>query len=112
MLGGQLQPASGDLSGSNRTQRTRTHLALQQAFAEIHLGDLSETYDFVAARVGNQVFNSDFRGFIFNDVNFGGRIFGNYDNNRLQYNLAAFDMLEKDSNSELNTFNSNPRNLP
>lgn len=106
LLNGQLQPASADLSGSNRTQRRRSDLALQQAFGEIHIGDLSETYDFVAARLGNQVFNSDFRGFIFNDVNFGGRVFGNYDNNRLQYNLAMFDMLEKDSNSELNTFDS------
>src|SRR5262249_40572325 len=32
--------------------------------------------------------------------------FGNYANNRWQYNLVAFDMREKDSNSELNTFDS------
>ena len=47
---------------------------------------------------------SDFRGFIFNDTNLGARIFGNYDNNRWQYNLAAFDMLEKDTYSDLNKF--------
>ncbi len=86
------------------TTRLRTYTALQEGFVEFHLGDLSDTYDFFATRVGNQVFNSDFRGFIFNDINFGGRIFGNIDNNRYQYNFMALDMREKDSNSDLNTF--------
>ncbi len=90
-------PASGDT-------RFRSWWALQEGFGELHLGDLSDTYDFFAMRVGNQVFNSDFRGFIFNDINFGGRLFGNIDNNRYQYNLAVFDMREKESNSGLNTF--------
>jgi len=85
--------------------RTDDFLALQQAFLEVHLGDLSDNYDFIASRFGNQAFSSDFRGFIFNDINLGARIFGNYANNRWQYNLAVFDMREKDSNSQLNTFN-------
>jgi hypothetical protein len=34
------------------------------------------------------------------------RLFGNYDNNLYQYNLAVFDMREKDTDSELNTFDS------
>ncbi len=84
------------------TDRTDWFVSLQQAAVEIHLGDLSENYDFFAAKIGSQVFNSDFRGFIFNDVNLAARLFGNYDNNRWQYNLALFDMREKDSNSELN----------
>jgi len=86
------------------TDRTDTFFALQQASVEIHLGDLTDNYDFYAARLGNQVFNSDFRGFIFNDVNLGARLFGNYDNNRWQYNLLALPLNEKDTNSELNTF--------
>ncbi len=90
-------PASGET-------RQRSWWALQEGFGELHLGDLSDNYDFFAARVGNQVFNSDFRGFIFNDINFGGRLFGNIDNNRYQYNLAVFDMREKESNSGLNMF--------
>ncbi len=45
-----------------------------------------------------------FRGFIFADSNLGIRFFGNADDNRIQYNLAAFDMLEKDTFSDLNTF--------
>jgi len=103
LLNGQVGPA-GSFRAEQHTERTKTFLALQQAFGEIHLRDLSDNYDFVALRGGLQPFNSDFRGFIFNDVNLGARIFGNWRNNRFQYNLAAFDMREKDTNSELNSF--------
>ena len=90
----------------NGTTREKEFWSLQEAFAEIHIRDLTNNYDFVSSRVGIQPFVSDFRGFIFNDTNLGARIFGNYDNNRWQYNIAAFDMLEKDTYSDLNEFNS------
>ena len=77
---------------------------MQEAFVEVHLRDLSVNYDFMAMRAGNQTFNSDFRGFIFNDTNLGLRWFGNAANNHFQYNLTLFDMREKDTYSELNTF--------
>jgi hypothetical protein len=99
-------PVGKNLANRSHTQRTRDFVALQEAFAEIHLRDLSDNYDFVASRFGNQTFNSDFRGFIFNDTETGGRIFGNWDNNKWQYNAAAFDMREKDTYSELNSFDS------
>jgi hypothetical protein len=102
LLNGQVGPA-GSFRAERHTERTKTFFALQQAFGELHLRDLSENYDFIALRAGLQPFNSDFRGFIFNDVNLGGRVFGNWANNRFQYNLAVFDMREKDSNSELNS---------
>jgi hypothetical protein len=86
------------------TDRTDNFIALQEGFAEFHLGDLSANYDFIASRFGNQPFNSDFRGFIFNDINLGARLFGNFDNNRWQYNLIVLDLLEKDTHSELNMF--------
>lgn len=86
------------------TDRFDDFVALQQAYVEVHLADLSDNYDFASARVGNQPFNSDFRGFIFNDINLAARVFGNYDNNLWQYNVVAFDMNEKDSNSQLNEF--------
>lgn len=105
LLNGQTGPANSYRS-TQSTQRTKTYFALQQAFAEIHLTDLSDNYDFMSLRVGNQPFNADFRGFLFNDVNSGVRLFGNYDNNLYQYNLAVFDMREKDTDSELNTFNN------
>ncbi len=105
LLNGQTGPADS-YRATQHTQRTQTYFALQQAFVEIHLADLSDNYDFLSLRVGNQPFNADFRGFLFNDVNSGVRLFGNYANNLYQYNLAFFDMREKDTDSELNTFNS------
>lgn len=79
------------------------HEGVQEAFAEVRLKDLSTEYDFVSVRAGIQSFNSDFRGFIFNDQEPGVRLFGNLQSNRYQYNLAAFTMLEKDTNSGLNS---------
>jgi hypothetical protein len=93
------------------TDRFDNFVALQQAFIELHIRDLSENYDFIASRFGNQAFNSDFRGFVFNDVNLAARLFGNYDNNRWQYNVVAFDMDEKDTNSELNKFARRGQNV-
>ena len=87
------------------TVREKDFFALQEAFLEIHIRDLSNNYDFISSRFGIQPFVSDFRGFIFNDTNAGIRIFGNYDNNRWQYNIAAFDMREKDTYSDLNAIN-------
>ena len=63
----------------------------------------SPYFDTTSIRVGIQPFISDFRGFIFSDVNLGARLFSNYGNNRYQFNAAYFDLLEKDTNSELNT---------
>jgi hypothetical protein len=90
----------------HNTTRYKDFYSLQEAFAEIHVRDLSDNYDFISSRFGIQPFVSDFRGFIFNDSNLGARVFGNYDNNRWQYNIAAFDMLEKDTYSDLNEFRS------
>jgi hypothetical protein len=86
------------------TTRLDDHAGLQEAFVEVKLKDLSDAYDFVSLRTGIQGFNSDFRGFIFSDNEPGARIFGNLDSNRYQYNLAYFAMLNKDTNSGLNTF--------
>src|SRR4030095_15027152 len=87
-----------------REGRTRNdnHVGLQEAFADVHLRNVSSRYDFDSVRVGIQPFISDFRGFLFNDVPFGVRLFGTRDNNQWQYNLAWFRRLEKDTNSGLN----------
>ena len=93
----------------NQTRYTYRHkdtLSLQEAFLEIHLRDLSDNYDFISSRFGIQPFSSDFRGFVFSDSNLGARIFGNASNNKSQYNLLYFNMREKDTYSELNTFDS------
>jgi len=83
--------------------RLDTHVGLQEGFAEVKLKDLSNQFDFISLRVGVQSFTSDFRGFIFSDEEPGVRLFGNFDSNRYQFNAAYFAMLEKDTNSGLNS---------
>jgi len=86
------------------TTRFDTHVGLQEAFGEVKLADIGPSYDFVNLRVGIQQFMSDFRGFIFADEQPGARLFGNLRSNRIQWNLAGFDLLEKNTNSGLNSF--------
>jgi hypothetical protein len=85
--------------------RGRDYFALQEWFAEYKLADTSPYYDFLSVRVGSQPFVSDFRGFIFDDTNRAVRLFGTRLSNREQFNVLFFDQLEKDTDSELNTFN-------
>jgi hypothetical protein len=85
------------------TERERSYMALQEYFVEYKLADLSTNYDFVSVRVGSQPFVSDFRGFLFSDVNRAVRLFGNMNSNRDQFNVAVFRQAEKDTNSGLNT---------
>ncbi|MBL0041472.1 MAG: hypothetical protein IPP28_10615 [Xanthomonadales bacterium] len=77
-------------------------VAVQELFVDKHLRDVSDRYDFDAVRFGIQPFSTDFRGFLFQDLQFGARLFGNRNNNRWQYNLAWFRRIEKDTNSGLN----------
>ncbi len=90
------------LAGTNRFD---DHLGFQEAFVEVKLHDLSDNYDFISARAGIQQFNADFRGFLFVDEQPGLRIFGDLHSNRIEYNAAYFQLLEKNTNSGLNTFN-------
>lgn len=101
--------------------RKKNFAAVQEVFFEKRLGDTTKIFPFLrgdgsqggrsaefdttSARLGIQEFNSDFRGFLFNDTNLGGRVFGNFKSNRWQYNLLGFEMLEKDTNSLLNNTN-------
>jgi len=86
------------------TNRFDGHLGLQEAFFEVKLHDLSDNYDFISARAGIQQFNADFRGFLFVDEQPGLRIFGDANSDRIEYNAVYFQMLEKNTNSGLNTF--------
>jgi hypothetical protein len=87
------------------TQRDRSFMTLQEYFFELKLADTSPDYDFVSVRVGSQPFVSDFRGFLFADINRAVRIFGTANSNRDEYNIAVFRQAEKDTNSGLNTLN-------
>ncbi|MFM9898284.1 hypothetical protein [Sphingorhabdus sp.] len=95
---------------SKPSHRLDHFLGVQELFVDYHVRNTSDRYDFESIRVGIQPFQSDFRGFLFNDQQLGIRYFGNRDNNRFQYNLAAFWRLEKDTNSGLNSVVQRPRN--
>jgi len=86
------------------TTRLDAHVGPQEAFGEYKIHDLSSNYDFISVRAGIQSFSSDFRGFIFVDEQPGVRLFGNLHSDRWEYNAAYFNLLEKDTNSGLNTF--------
>lgn len=88
------------------TTRFDSHLGLQEGFVEVKLRDLSSSYDFVSVRAGIQGFNADFRGFLYTDEQLGARVFGTWKDGRLEYNAAYFNLLEKNTNSGLNTFDS------
>jgi hypothetical protein len=89
-------PARGD-------ERSYNDFGFQELFADIHLANLSERYDFLSMRGGIQQFNADFRGFLYNDNEPGVRLFGDYDNNKTQFNLAWFNRLDKNVNSGINS---------
>jgi hypothetical protein len=89
-------------------------IGFQELFVEKRLDGLfkpSANFDFSSIRIGIQGFTSDFRGFLFSDNEPGVRLFGNFDNNRTQYNLAWFTQVEKDTNSGLNTFDLRDQNV-
>ena len=91
-----------DKGGRSSRRRTDTFMGVQALFADKHLRNVSDRYDFDSVRVGIQPFSSDFRGFLFQDSQLGVRFFGTRANNVFQYNLAWFRRLEKDTNSGLN----------
>ncbi len=93
------------------TNRTDSHVSLEDAFAEVKLFDTNDNYDAVFVRAGIQPFNADFRGFLYSDNNLGARLFGAFANNKNQFNLAWFHQLEKDTNSGLNTFETRHQNV-
>ena len=78
------------------------HWGIQEAFFEKKLFDIGTHYDFVSVRAGVQEFTSDFRGFISVLEAPGVRVFGTAKSSRIEYNVAAFDLLEKDTNSGFN----------
>jgi hypothetical protein len=91
-----------NINPTQGTTRNDNIVALQEAFVDVRLRDVSERFDFDSIRVGIQPFTSDFRGLVYLDEPLGVRLFGTRDNNQWQYNLAWFRRLEKDTNSGLN----------
>jgi hypothetical protein len=95
---------------SRPSHRLDQFLGVQEAFVDYHFSQFdNDRFDFISIRAGIQPFQSDFRGFLFNDQQLGLRLFGSRDNNRFQFNLGAFWRLEKDTNSGLNAILRSPR---
>jgi hypothetical protein len=80
------------------------YITLQEAFGELKLFEIGQTFDATSARVGLQGFNSDFFGLIYNDVQPGARVFGELERNQFKFNVALFDRLNKEKLSALNEF--------
>jgi len=76
--------------------------ALQEAFGEVLLAEFDPHFDFLSLRAGRQAFASDFRKFVFADANDGARLFGSWEKNRYQYDVAYFDLAKKDKFSNFN----------
>ncbi len=87
-------------------RRTDTAAGMQELYVEKRLFTGKAFFDFTSVRAGIQRFTSDFRGLVFSDEQPGARLFGNFHNNVFQYNLAYFNLLEKDANSGLNHWQS------
>ena len=91
------------------TTRRETFIGMQELFADYHLRNVSDRYDFDSVRFGIQPLSLDFRGFLFQDLPISARLFGTRDNNRWQYNLIWARRMEKETNSGLNAINRTPR---
>ena len=83
-------------------RRTDSNVGMQELFLEKRLFSERAHFDFTSLRLGIKRFTSDFHGFVFSDEQPGARLFGTFHNNIFQYNLAYFNLLEKDTNSGLN----------
>ncbi len=95
---------------SRASHRLDHFLGVQEAFVDYHFTQFdTDRFDFISIRGGIQPFQSDFRGFLFNDQQLGVRVFGSRDNNRFQFNAGVFWRLEKDTNSGLNSVVQRPR---
>ncbi len=78
-----------------------------EAFLDYRLAFLSEFGDQINLRVGRQAFQSDFRGFLYSDVNNMARLFGTWDENKWQYNFIAMDAVQADKVSQFLRTNTN-----
>jgi hypothetical protein len=85
------------------TSRQRQRFGLTEAYGEIELARLGAA-GFLSLRAGVQPYLSDPRGLVFADTNLGARLFGQTPDGRVRFNLAYFDLLEKDTYTGLLTF--------
>jgi hypothetical protein len=78
--------------------KSEGHAQIFDAFSDIQLHNFGKVnFNQMFLRGGLQFFKSDFHGLIFNDIGFGGRIFGNSLSNRLRYDLVGLKLFQKDA---------------
>jgi hypothetical protein len=85
------------------TSRQRQRVGLEEAYGEVEILPLGAG-GFVSLRAGLQPFLSDPQGHVFADTNLGARLFGLLPDGRVRFDLAWFDLLEKDTDTALTTF--------
>jgi len=90
----------GDLNATDHA--CGEYVTLQEAFGELKLFEVGETFDATSGRLGIQAFNSDFFGLVYNDVQPGFRVFSELAKNQFKVNVAVFDRLNKEKLSALN----------
>ena len=81
----------------NRGNNENEDFSFLELFGELKLFDVGSNYDFTSVRGGVQFFKSDFNGFIFQDFNLGGQLFGELSRNRQRWTLAYLSLREKEN---------------
>ena len=77
-------------------------IRMLEAFGDVKLFEVGNNFDATTARLGLQIFNADFFGLIYNDVQPGARVFSELGRNQFKANIAYFDRLNKEKLSGLN----------
>jgi len=77
-------------------------IRMLEAFGDVKLFEVGNNFDATTARLGLQIFNADFFGLIYNDVQPGARVFSELGRNQFKANIAYFDRLNKEKLSALN----------
>ena len=77
-------------------QGNNADYAWQEAFVDLQLAVISNYYDTLDLKLGRQLFVSDFRGFVYADVQDMAVFSGTWDENRWQYRVMAADAKQID----------------
>src|SRR3546814_20023833 len=97
-----------DVRPSKASHRTDSFLGVQELLVDKHLANTSDRYDFYSNRLGIQPFQSDFRGFLFNDSQLGLRLFGNSDKHTIQNTPTSSCLCDQEPNSAPHTKHHTP----
>ena len=104
--------ASSAPTSARARRARRTWVSLEEYFIESKIADLSPDYDFVSVRVGLAALHQRLSRLHLQRHQPGASACSAHgSSNRDQFNLIFFDQQEKDTNSELNTFQSRHQDM-